>query len=79
VDFVLQSRDRLLAVEVKASRAAHRTDARALEEFLRNARIPGLGHGALRLGLIVTRGREVEPVALGVWAVPDWRLFGPAE
>jgi hypothetical protein len=41
--------------------------------------IRGLGHGALHLGLIVTRGREVEPVAPRVWAVPDWRLFGPAE
>jgi predicted AAA+ superfamily ATPase len=79
VDFVLQSRQRLLTLEVKASRAAHRTDARALEEFLSNARIPGLGGAAPRLGLIVTRGREVEPVAPRVWAVPDWRLFGPAE
>lgn len=79
VDFVLRSRERLLAVEAKASRVAHRTDARALAEFLSNARIPGLGRTALRLGLIVTRGREVESVAPRVWAVPDWRLFGPAE
>jgi predicted AAA+ superfamily ATPase len=79
VDFVLQSRERLLAVEAKASRVAHRTDARALEEFMRNARIPGLGRGAPGIGLIVTRGREVEAVAPRVWAVPDWRLFGPAE
>ena len=26
----------------------------------------------------VTRGLEVEPLAPGVWAVPDWRLFEPA-
>jgi hypothetical protein len=32
-----------------------------------------------QLGLVVTRGREVERLSPKVWAVPDWRLFGPAE
>jgi hypothetical protein len=40
--------------------------------------VRGVARDAWRLGLVVTRGREVEPLAPGVWAVPDWRLFGPA-
>jgi hypothetical protein len=40
--------------------------------------VRGVARGAWRLGLVLTRGREVEPLAPGVWAVPDWRLFGPA-
>ena len=78
IDFVLHASDRLLAIEVKASRTAHRTDARPLTEVLATLSIRGLARTASRLGLVVTRGREVEPLAPGVWAVPDWRLFGPA-
>jgi hypothetical protein len=36
----------------------------------------GAARDAWRLGLVVTRGREVEPLAPGVWAVPDWWLLG---
>jgi len=78
VDFVLHAPDRLLAIEVKAARQAHRADARPLTEVLGTLAVRGIARDAWRLGLVVTRGREVEPLAPGVWAVPDWRLFGPA-
>jgi len=73
----LQGRSRLLAVEAKASDRAHRTDARSLVEFL-DGRVPGVPAGTHRLGLGVTRGREVERLGPRVWAVPTWRLFGSA-
>jgi len=74
----LAGRAALLAIEVKASQRAHRTDARPLAEVLSALAVRGVARDAWRLGLVVTRGREVEPLAPGVWAVPDWRLFGPA-
>jgi predicted AAA+ superfamily ATPase len=77
VDFVLHTADRLLAIEVKAGQRSHRTDARPLLEVLRTLAAGGSARNAWTLGLVVTRGREVEPLAPGVWAVPDWRLFGP--
>lgn len=77
VDFVLHSAKCLLAIEAKAGRSAHRTDARPLVDLLQSVRMPGLSRSACRLGLVVTRGREVEPLAPRVWAIPDWRLFGP--
>ncbi len=57
---------------------AHRTDARPLTEVLGALTVRGVARDAWRLGLVVTRGREIEPLAPGVWAVPDWRLFGAA-
>ncbi|MDR7420415.1 MAG: hypothetical protein QN178_16050 [Armatimonadota bacterium] len=66
-----------MALEAKASERAHRTDARPLVEFL-EAEIRGLPPRKERVALVVTRGREVEPLAPRVWAIPDWRLFGPA-
>lgn len=78
VDFVLHAPDRLVGLEVKASERAHSTDARSLTEFLATSRIPGVTRTANRLGLVVTRGREVESLAPSVWAIPAWRLFGPA-
>ena len=42
-------------------------------------RIPGVRPKARRLGLMGTRGREIERLAPHVWAVPHWRLFGPIE
>jgi predicted AAA+ superfamily ATPase len=77
VDFVLHAPDRVLAIEVKASHQAHRTDARPLAEVLGTLAVRGVARDAWRLGLVATRGREVELLAPGVWAVPDWRLFGP--
>ena len=79
VDIVLHSPHRLLAVEVKASKKAHPGDARPLADLLEAVRVPGIHRNARRLGLVVTRGREVEPLARHIWAIPDWRLFGPAE
>jgi hypothetical protein len=78
VDFVLHSNRVLLGLEVKAGARAHPAQARPLVELLGTTRLPGLARGARRLGLVVTRGREVEQVAPRVWAIPDWRLFGPA-
>jgi predicted AAA+ superfamily ATPase len=78
VDFILHAAQRLLAMEVKASKRAHATDARPLVELIETMSLPGLDRGAQRLGLVVTQGREVEPLAPRVWAIPNWRLFGPA-
>jgi hypothetical protein len=78
VDFVLHDSTRLVALEAKASERAHRTDARAVADLL-EAGVRGAPRATTRLGLVVTRGREIEPLAPGVWAIPDWRLFGPAE
>jgi len=77
VDFVLHAPDSLLALEAKSSQRAHRTDARSVQEFLATAKVPGVTRTARRVGLVITRGRELEPLAPHVWAVPDWRLFGP--
>jgi len=78
VDFVLHSAQCVLALEVKVSQRAHRIDARALAEFLDSTDIPGVARSATRLGLVVTGGREVEALVPHVWAIPAWRLFGPA-
>lgn len=78
VDFVLHAPDRVLVLEGTASHQAHRLDARPLAEVLPTLAVRGVPRDAWRLGVVVTRGREVEPLAPGVWAVPDWRLFGPA-
>lgn len=78
VDMVIHGPRRLLAIEVKAGPKAHPTDARAIIAFLESARVPGLDMDAERIGLIVTRGREIRRLHKKVWEVPDWRLFGPA-
>ena len=78
VDFVLHAPDRVLAIEAKAGQRAHRTHARPLAEVVGTLAVRGVARDAWRLGLVVTRGREVEPLAAGVWAIPDWRLFGAA-
>ena len=78
VDFVLHDASRLLALEAKATERADRTDGRAVAALL-EAGFPGAARPSMQLGLVVTRGREVEPMGPKVWAVPDWRLFGPAE
>jgi hypothetical protein len=78
VDLILHSAEGVLALEVKAGKAVHPAGIRALVDLLETARVPGVGRDARRLGLVVTRGREVEPLAPHIWAIPDWRLFGPA-
>lgn len=77
VDFVLRSRDLLLAIEAKASRHVHEADARPLSELLKAMKISSLSEEAHRFGLVVYRGREVVLLRPHIWAVPAWRLFGP--
>ncbi|GBD31906.1 hypothetical protein HRbin33_00867 [bacterium HR33] len=77
VDFILQGGSRLVAIEAKASERAYATDGRPVAEFL-GSKAGSLLGGADALGLVLTRGREVERLAPKVWAVPDWVLFGPA-
>jgi predicted AAA+ superfamily ATPase len=79
IDFVLHKADRILLLEVKAGAGVRTADVRALTETLDTIRIAGVRPKVRRLGLVVTRGREVERLAPRVWAVPYWRLFGPAE
>ena len=76
VDFVLHAPHALLAIEAKAGTKAHAKHARTLSEFLKTLDLRGRRQEAWRLGLIVTRGREVEALAPNIWAIPDWRLFG---
>ena len=78
VDFVLHASRRILAIEAKAGRQAARADAGPLIELLEGPGLAGRTRGGSRLGLVVMRGREVSRLAPGVWAIPDWRLFGPA-
>lgn len=47
-----------------------------LSEFLETLNLPGIRQDAWRLGLVVTRGHEVEVLAPNIWAIRDWRLFG---
>jgi predicted AAA+ superfamily ATPase len=77
VDFVLHGRHAVLALEVKSSARAHRSDARPLREFLENWQPPGTSSNVPRLGLVVTLGGDVEQLTHGVWGIPAWRLFGP--
>jgi predicted AAA+ superfamily ATPase len=79
IDFVLHTADRCLLLEVKAGTGMRSADVRALAEAVESIRIPGLRPRARRLGLMVTRGREVDRLAPRVWAVPYWRLFGPSK
>jgi uncharacterized protein len=78
VDFVLHEPGRLLAIEAKVGAHPGGTDARPLVDLLTDPAPAAIEKGARRLGVIVTRGREVQSLAPHVWAVPDWRLFGPA-
>jgi predicted AAA+ superfamily ATPase len=77
VDFLMYTSQGILAMEAKAGTRAHREDARPLQDLLDKLQLPGVKTDAWRLGLVVNRGREVEPLSRNVWAVPDWRLFSP--
>lgn len=79
MDIIVHSGNRLLAIEAKSGQRAHYTDARSVAGFLNEVRVPGLRKDAQRLGLVVTRGREVIPLRPLVWAIPYWRLFGAAD
>lgn len=77
VDFILHWPDLILAIEVKASRLAHRLQARPLVDFLSNTSIRGTKPDAGRIGLVVTRGRETRMLAPNIWEIPFFHLFGP--
>jgi predicted AAA+ superfamily ATPase len=79
VDFVIHSSQGFIATEARASAKAHRQDARPIIELMERLRPSAKEKNGLELGLVVTRGREVEPLAPHVWAVPFWLLFGPTE
>jgi predicted AAA+ superfamily ATPase len=79
VDFVIHSSQGFIAIEARASAKAHRQDARPIIELMERLRPSAKEKNGLELGLVVTRGREVEPLAPHVWAVPFWLLFGPTE
>jgi len=77
VDLVVNTSQRLIGLEVKASRQVHPGDARPLAELLETTKVPGIGGDAKRLGLVVFRGREIKQLSTRIWAIPDWQLFGP--
>ncbi|MBI3273092.1 MAG: ATP-binding protein [Planctomycetes bacterium] len=74
VDFVLAQGRRCLAIEVKAATKVSGADASGLRDFLKDR---GTSHDSPGVGIVVYRGREISELAPRVWAVPDWRLFGP--
>jgi hypothetical protein len=74
----MHAAQRFLAIEIKASKRSDPRTARPLREVLETVHLPGLEPNARHLALVVTRGREIELLAPQVWAIPDWRLFGPA-
>lgn len=76
VDFILSSRDLLVALEAKGGRG-HPGPVHSLRRIVGELRLPGTKKDARRLCLIVHRGREVTRMDPGVWAVPFQRLFSP--
>jgi predicted AAA+ superfamily ATPase len=77
VDFIIHSADQLIALEAKASARAYPEDIRSVRDVLHSVKTPGSQPQLRRLGLIVFRGRDIEQLDANIWAVPDWRLFGP--
>jgi len=76
IDFILSSRDLLLAIEAKASRGEP-GPVHTLRRIVSELKIPGTQKDTRRLCLIVNRGREVIRIEPGVWSVPFERLFSP--
>jgi uncharacterized protein len=68
VDFVVESRGRVLPIEVKAMEKPRLTDTRGLLTFRKE--YPDLA----RAGLLLHAGREVEWIAEGVLAAPWWKV-----
>ena len=69
VDFVVETPDRLLPIEVKASARVTTADAKGLEAFLDD--YPDLADGAL----LVHGGDETFPLTRRVLAVPWWKVI----
>ncbi len=78
VDFLVCGSEALIVIEVKAGTKSTPSAARPITEVLETLDVPGARRAARRLGLVVTRGREIVRLAPKVWAVPEVRLFGPA-
>ena len=69
VDFIVETQDRLLPIEVKATTRPRLGDARHLRTF--NAEYAG----QTRIGLLVYGGDTIEWLAPDVLAVPWWRVI----
>lgn len=70
IDLLLESQDRVLALEIKGRSTVSRRDA---TPFTRARHHLG---GRLSGGLVVYRGQEVVELDEDVFAVPDWLLLG---
>jgi predicted AAA+ superfamily ATPase len=68
VDFVIETPDRLLPVEVKATSRVTSSDARGLVAFLREYSDLAMG------GLLLYAGTKTIRLAKGVLAVPWWQV-----
>lgn len=70
IDFLLAGEKGIIPIECKSSQRVTSADGRSVETFL--AEHPKAG----QVGLVVYSGDEMIEVRRGVWAVPDWYLFG---
>ncbi len=68
VDFILESGQRTLAVEVKWGSRPRKDDLRGLEAFLKAQAGPAMG-------ILATTGRETLPLGKNLWAVPITHLI----
>lgn len=69
VDFVIETPDRLLPIEIKAATRVNVTDAKALEAFVDE--YPDLADGAL----LLYGGNQAYPLTQRVLAVPWWQVI----
>ncbi len=69
VDFVIETPDRLLPIEIKATARIATADAKGLEAFLDE--YPDLVDGAL----LIHSGNETFPLTHRVLATPWWRVI----
>jgi predicted AAA+ superfamily ATPase len=70
IDLLLESQDRVLALEIKARSTVSGRDAAPFTRARRH-----LGE-RLAGGLVVYRGQQVVELGEGVFAIPDWVLLG---
>lgn len=70
VDFLLRTSEGILALEVKQRASVTPSDVRSMKRIEKELGRRWLG------GLVLYRGREVDEIEPGYWAVPTYRLFG---
>lgn len=70
IDFLLQTPNGILTIEVKNREQVSRSDLRSMKRVACELGDRWLG------GLVLYRGREVVEMEPGFWAVPSWRFFG---